>query len=431
MQANHQTEIWLNYKGNYHISNLGNVKIIKDGVTRPIKIQISHTGYPYFYMNADRIWLGNAMLKVFFKTNSFENKIEYIDGDKKNCSVDNMKIKQKVEDVFVAIPIDIVGEKYQGLYYINNKGVVKRKLKSIKKAGVFGNVETFEFVTPIKRTNRLYVGIADKKISIANIVGKMFVDGYSEDYIIKFYDNNPMNLNYTNLYWAQPSKKLEDKIVYHCDNFGIYQTLDELILGLNESLNIDKTTIHNILSENVFSDLPIKLLYNGVVTKNYQHKHTEIWKDIKEFKNYNSEYSFQVSNMGNVRKIKNHIVTEIDKRRLNINNWQPFVHTIVATLFVENPNKFTHVKHIDGNKSNNKADNLMWVQNVVHDAKYLFKPKQREKVKYFENGIYISQLKKVYLYRNESYETLSIINGLFEVDGIAYNFDEIYNQLFN
>lgn len=37
-----------------------------------------------------------------------------------------------------------------------------------------------------------------------------------------------------------------------------------------------------------------------------------------------------------------------------------YVHRLVAYYFVENPNKYKEVNHIDGNKENNCADNLEW-----------------------------------------------------------------------
>jgi hypothetical protein len=39
-----------------------------------------------------------------------------------------------------------------------------------------------------------------------------------------------------------------------------------------------------------------------------------------------------------------------------------YLHEIVAITFVPNPHNYTKVRHIDGDKQNNKATNLEWVE---------------------------------------------------------------------
>lgn len=120
----------------------------------------------------------------------------------------------------------------------------------------------------------------------------------------------------------------------------------------------------------------------------------EIWKDVPGY-----EGLYQVSNMGRVRsfliggrKKKNSI--EIDKisstpkiLRVNTKDRNKYpkvqltrfgvhryfkVHRLVAKTFIPNPNCYPEVNHIDGDKCNNKVENLEWCSssyNVRHSIK--------------------------------------------------------------
>lgn len=61
-----------------------------------------------------------------------------------------------------------------------------------------------------------------------------------------------------------------------------------------------------------------------------------------------------------------------------------YVHQIVAETFIPNPRNLTEVNHIDGNKRNNKVENLEWCthgENMQHAADHgLFKSVQRKVV---------------------------------------------------
>ena len=108
----------------------------------------------------------------------------------------------------------------------------------------------------------------------------------------------------------------------------------------------------------------------------------ELWLPLHEYK------GIEVSSVGRIRKAANkrrkeRILTEFPKDRDGYcrcsvqkldGTWtsQP-VHRLVAMAFIENPENRKAVNHIDGNRTNNKVENLEWVtakENVIHSFKF-------------------------------------------------------------
>lgn len=100
----------------------------------------------------------------------------------------------------------------------------------------------------------------------------------------------------------------------------------------------------------------------------------ENWKEI----NFRG-FSWNVSDMGNVRfrdGSKNRVLFKNSSGYLSFSkgNIRILVHRMIAIAFIPNPQNKKFVNHKDGNKQNNKIDNLEWVtkiENELHSTRVL------------------------------------------------------------
>lgn len=111
----------------------------------------------------------------------------------------------------------------------------------------------------------------------------------------------------------------------------------------------------------------------------------EVWKDVVGY-----EGIYEVSNVGRVRTKKGktthtdyHGIRVWKQRTLKEKNpngrdvrvslWKGkkdksyLVHQLVAKAFIENPNNFKCINHLDGNPRNSNVDNLEWCDHHINN----------------------------------------------------------------
>lgn len=102
-----------------------------------------------------------------------------------------------------------------------------------------------------------------------------------------------------------------------------------------------------------------------------------------------------------------------------------YIHRLVATAFIPNPNQYNYVNHIDYNRANNNANNLEWCtqkENVNYSRERMCKPrsgtssKTGHKYIYMRNGKYRvcvpEKAEKSFIYLKEALEYKGVlING--------------------
>ena len=151
----------------------------------------------------------------------------------------------------------------------------------------------------------------------------------------------------------------------------------------------------------------------------------EIWKDVVGY-----EGIYEVSDLGRVRTHKNkttftnkhgvrHWKQRILKLRkdqkngcLSVSLWKNnkgksfLIHRLVAIAFIPNPNNLYTVNHKDGNRNNNRLDNLEWLSlkdNIIYG---------------FENEQYTKQIKikviDISTNKETIFRSLSMANKFFK-----------------
>ena len=203
----------------------------------------------------------------------------------------------------------------------------------------------------------------------------------SEFHTVDHIDKNKINNNENNLKWATPSEQNTNKTKKN--TVGGYPI---------EMVDIETEEIMATFKNSAFASRILDLGDRHVISRminnklcllencyfrqlHYDDFKDEEWKKLKE--------NFWISSYGRIKNDQNIPLNVTPTRHgyyvIQFNKKTEYVHRLVATTFIENPNNYSVVNHKDNNGLNNHINNLEWCTheyNTVHAQIFLKKEKQ-------------------------------------------------------
>lgn len=113
------------------------------------------------------------------------------------------------------------------------------------------------------------------------------------------------------------------------------------------------------------------------------------WKEIPDLPNYEASSDGRIRFKGGIRQfgINKRYAPPCERKlqshsggylQLRINEKNFFVHRLIAATFIANPDCLLEVNHRDGNRQNNRVENLEWCDrsgNLLHASRVMGKMK--------------------------------------------------------
>lgn len=267
---------------------------------------------------------------------------------------------------------------FEGEYKVSNFGKIKNNKGRIIR-GTSDN-DRYEIISLINGQERC-------SVRIHRLVAVAFVDNDNPNkkIIINHIDGNKTNNRSSNLEWIakiRTFRNFPDTKVNQIDPqtnkvINTFPTITAACeyLGIKTKSRCSKISYVCINESNTaycykwkYADDDQPITQNPKPLQKFKSNVGEEWKNIKGY-----EELYDVSNQGRIRskmvsKLQYKCLTQFlddGYKAVNLSKNNKMkrirVHRLVALHFADNHHEFKYVKHIDGIKSNNSANNLIWV----------------------------------------------------------------------
>ena len=268
-------------------------------------------------------------------------------------------------------------ENYEVSTWGNIRNIVTNKvLKSCVKSGYYH----------VSLVNNKIKNKIRKSFKTHRLVALAFIPNPENKSDVNHKDKNKLNNHLSNLEW----NTRKENNIHRCKNITIksnknkplfrvdstskeklehYESIEEAgVWALNNNLTKTSHNGRNAIG-NCLSGLSKKAYgFQWVYENQNEDLENEIWKQVILDENNDSSKSYFVSTLGRFKNsfgiiMDNYKVNEYGYIRVYIYNKTYALHRIIAKMFLPNPENKEQVNHKDGNKLNNRLDNLEWMTN--------------------------------------------------------------------